>query len=101
MKVLYRKLLLLLSFLQLLVSSLGESRPPDLKRKFCPAWMHLDSTNLCVCGDELGGVISCDGNHLHIYRHYCIIYVNEDNSTLIGGCPYGYTELLQNNESKL
>ena len=101
MRVLYRKLLLLLSFLQLIVISLGESRPLDLKRKICPAWMHLDSTNLCVCGDELGGVISCDGNHLHIYRRYCIIYVNEDNSTLIGSCPYSYNKLLQNSESEL
>ena len=101
MRVLYRKLLLLLSFLQLLVNSLGESRPPDLKRKFCPAWMHLDSTNLCVCGDDLRGVISCDGNHLHIYKHYCILYVNEDNSTLIGSCPYSYNKILQNNESEL
>ena len=99
-RVAYRELLLLLSLLQLLVNTLGKSS--DLERgKYCPAWKYLDYTNSCVCGNFLGDVIVCDGNYLYIRGRYCIMHMNEKNSTLIGSCPYSYDKLLQNSESEL
>ena len=100
-RVAYRELLLLLSLLQLLVNTLGKSS--DLERgKYCPAWKYLDYTNSCVCGNFLRDVIFCDhGNYLYIRGRYCIMHMNEKNSTLIGSCPYSYEKLLQNSESEL
>ena len=55
-----------------------------------------------MCGNFLRDVIFCDhGNYLYIRGRYCIMHMNEKNSTLIGSCPYSYHKLLQNSESEL
>ena len=69
----------------------------------CPTWMHRDSTNSCVCGDDLGGVIDCSSETLTvtIKYYYCIFFSEKSNSTLIGSCPYGQSATLPKNASEI
>ena len=65
--------------------------------------MHPDSTNSCVCGDDLSGVIDCLSETLPvtIKYYYCIFFTENLNSTLIGSCPYGQPATLPKNASEI
>ena len=65
----------------------------------CPNWMYPEDDNgstTCVCGSDLGRVITCD-NKIHkvtVVGCYSMTYSNDDNTTLIVGkslytCPLG------------
>ena len=54
----------------------------------CPAWFTYDNTSeQCICGDDLGGVIACDSEdqRAYIMRCYCMTYDNQTGVT-VGSC---------------
>ena len=101
---LYVKLLQLLSLLHMLVITLGERHLFEFEEIICHGrtWMYLNSTtNSCVCGASLGGIVNCCDNELYIKELYCMFLDEEKNRTLIGSCPYGAGVTMPTNVSEL
>ena len=66
-----------------LLSSLNQ-----IEEMSCPVWFMYDSTSQqCICGDDLGGVIGCDNEEQRAYvmRCYCMTYDNQTGVT-VGSC---------------
>ena len=92
---------LLFSLLSLvLIKAISKENEPHLSNKqlvssskkssemLCPAWfIYNNASGQCVCGDEIGGVISCDTEEqkAYIIRCYCMTYDNQTGVT-VGSC---------------
>ena len=76
-----------------LLSSLNQTEEMS-----CPVWFMYDSTSQqCICGDDLGGVIGCDNEEQRAYvmRCYCMTYDNQTGVT-VGSC---FTNCFMNKSS--
>ena len=52
----------------------------------CPSWFMIDNkTGQCVCGNDLGGIITCNGNQAFMINCYCMTH-DEQMGTMVGGC---------------
>lgn len=54
----------------------------------CPLWFNLDSTGVCQCGDDLGGVVTCskDTGKVSLQFYFCMTYNELLNQTVVGPC---------------
>ena len=66
----------------------------------CPVWTYPSpSGKECICGDDLKEVIICNPKTLTIQlimKFFCFMLNNDNgvNTTLLGTCPYGDSQLL-------
>ena len=54
----------------------------------CPPWFLYDNTTeRCTCGDDLGGIVSCDSQERSVYliSCYCMTY-DQQFGTTVGNC---------------
>ena len=63
----------------------------------CPTWTYPNlssSQHECVCGDPVGGAVSCDQNtkEVSIAPYYCMTYDSKENMMVVGYCPYRNSE---------
>ena len=60
----------------------------------CPSWTRpvntTDGNITCECGDEVGGIISCDNNTKQVFVSdcYCVTYAKYSDLLVVGACPY-------------
>ena len=60
----------------------------------CPSWTRpvntTDGNISCECGDEVGGIISCDNNTKQVFVSdcYCVTYAKHYDLLVVGACPY-------------
>lgn len=58
----------------------------SLSGSICPSWFMYDNdTGQCVCGDNFGGIVNCNGNRAYVINCYCMSYVKE-TGTVVGSC---------------
>lgn len=51
----------------------------------CPPWTYSDGDGECRCGDDLGGVVHCDAQTLHVSVLYCnCMTYSKSNKTGVG-----------------
>ena len=66
----------------------GSSSSKQSSGLSCPTWFIYDNTSeQCICGDDLGGVVSCDNEEqkAYIMRCYCMTLDNQTGVT-VGSC---------------
>ena len=60
----------------------------------CPSWTRpvntTDGNISCECGDDIGGIISCDNNtkQVFVFHCYCVTYTRQLDRLVVGACPY-------------
>ena len=60
----------------------------------CPSWTRpvntTDGNISCECGDDVGGIISCDNNTKQVFVTdcYCVTYAKHYDLLVVGACPY-------------
>ena len=60
----------------------------------CPSWTRpvntTDGNISCECGDDIGGIISCDNNTKQVFVTdcYCVTYAKHYDLLVVGACPY-------------
>ena len=60
----------------------------------CPSWTRpvntTDGKISCDCGDDIGGIISCDNNTKQVFvsHCYCVTYAKRYDLLVVGACPY-------------
>ena len=73
----------------------------------CPIWTYPSPPhNECVCGDSLQDAIICNSETLTVQltvKFFCLMLFNSSgvNTTLLGTCPYGNTQILPKNISQI
>lgn len=103
-----------LKLLGLLVLSIasGVLCEPDDADTDCPTWrIPIDSspnkTQVCKCGNSIGGVVHCDPGNVSLLMGYCMTYDEEEGMAYLAACPFGVRDesemysLLPQNVSKL
>ena len=66
----------------------------------CPVWTHSEhgvtGNKICKCGNSLWNSVTCIGNDndvdVYLATCYCMSYVPELNTTVVGSCLYGCKE---------
>ena len=68
----------------------------------CPTWQYYSNSE-CVCGDRLNGAVICIANisTVSLARHFCIIFSEKLQATLVGSCPYSFGGAVPRNTSEL
>ena len=60
----------------------------------CPSWTRpvntTDGNISCECGDDIGGIISCDNKTKQVFVSvcYCVTYTRQHDQVAVGACPY-------------
>ena len=60
----------------------------------CPSWTRpvntTDGNITCECGDDVGGIVSCDNNTKQVFvsHCYCVTYAKHSDLLVVGACPY-------------
>ena len=60
----------------------------------CPSWTRpvntTDGNISCECGDDIGGIVSCDNNTKQVFvtHCYCVTYAKHPLQLVVGACPY-------------
>ena len=60
----------------------------------CPSWTRpVNTTDVnisCECGDDIGGIVSCDNNTKQVFVsvRYCVTYTRKHDQAVVGACPY-------------
>ena len=60
----------------------------------CPSWTRpvntTDGNISCECGDDIGGIVSCDNNTKQVFFSvcYCVTYTRQHDQVAVGACPY-------------
>ena len=60
----------------------------------CPSWTRpvntTDGNISCECGDDIGGIISCDNKTKQVFVSicYCVTYAKHSDLLVVGACPY-------------
>ena len=64
--------------------------PASVCSEVCPPWTlpSSNTSNQCVCGSDLGGVVQCNSKTLEVsvLFCYCMTYNDHINMTLVGQC---------------
>ena len=56
----------------------------------CPLW-HIKWKGVCRCGDELYGVVTCQGTEgINIQLGNCMTWSNETRTAMVNRCPFTY-----------
>ena len=60
----------------------------------CPSWTRqfntTDGNISCECGNDIGGIISCDNKTKQVFVSdcYCVTYAKHSDLLVVGACPY-------------
>ena len=85
----------LLSLIVISFSNAFEPLDNQVCQSECPTWfvpVNNNDTINCKCGDSLNGTVLCDKNSNTSMLRFqmCMTYNEENNSTVVAGCPYHY-----------
>ena len=72
----------------IIMSKAHISSEQSTSTKSCPSWfLHDNKTGQCVCGDGLGGIVSCDSEERRVYiiQCYCMTHDNQ-TGIAVGSC---------------